>query len=192
MRVAVLSKNIFLYQKIRLTLLKKAQVELIDELCDADGFDICLADTDTIPKEKLTSENKSSPDCAVTKIVTIGNKAELQIPFTFDSLCAILDSEDTSTKKLTLGERCAYLRGERIPLTEVEYSLLRMLYDAGGEFVNREELRLKVWDENTDSGVVNVYVYYLRQKLERGEKIINTSRKLGYKIDKNYLGGGNS
>ena len=64
-----------------------------------------------------------------------------------------------------------------------------MLYEKKGEYVSREELRLGVWDEDTDSGVVNVYIHYLRQKLERGEKIINTSRSLGYKIDEKYIGG---
>ena len=39
-----------------------------------------------------------------------------------------------------------------------------------------------------DEGVLNVYVHYLREKLERGgEKIIISSRGLGYKIDEKYL-----
>jgi DNA-binding response OmpR family regulator len=35
--------------------------------------------------------------------------------------------------------------------------------------------------------VLNVYVHYLREKLEDGKKIIISSRKLGYKIDERYL-----
>ena len=32
-----------------------------------------------------------------------------------------------------------------------------------------------------------MYVHYLREKLERGEKIIISSRNHGYKIDAKYL-----
>ena len=124
------------------------------------------------------------------KIITMGEGGDLPLPFAFTELFSAIEGCGGNAPKLTLGERCAYLRGEKIPLTEVELALLRVLYDAKGEYVSREELLSRVWAEGTDNGVVNVYVYYLRQKLERGEKIINTSRKLGYKIDANYLGGG--
>ena len=44
--------------------------------------------------------------------------------------------------------------------------------------------------DDADGGILNVYVHYLREKLEkRGEKIIISSRKSGYKIDEKYLKG---
>lgn len=189
MRIAVITKNIYLYQKIRLALPEGSQAELIEKLSQAAGFDLCLADMTSDSKQEDIPEIRAESEQLSTKIITMGQGADLQIPFTFDSLYALLEGADNSTPELTLGIRCAYLRGEKIPLTEVEYALLKILYDARGDYVSREELKLKVWDDSTDSGVVNVYVYYLRQKLERGEKIINTSRKLGYKIDKKYIGG---
>ena len=40
-----------------------------------------------------------------------------------------------------------------------------------------------------DEKTVNVYIHYLREKLESGgEKIIISSRNMGYKIDSKYLG----
>jgi DNA-binding response OmpR family regulator len=37
-------------------------------------------------------------------------------------------------------------------------------------------------------GLINVYVHYLREKLEvGGEKIINSSRKNGYAIDEKFI-----
>ena len=67
---------------------------------------------------------------------------------------------------------------------------MSVIYGAGGEFISREEILERVWKNSADSGVINVYVHYLREKLERhGEKIILSSRKGGYRIDEKYLGG---
>ena len=45
-----------------------------------------------------------------------------------------------------------------------------------------------VWGDECEGGVLNVYIHYLREKLEtEGEKIIFSTRKMGYKIDKKYL-----
>jgi DNA-binding response OmpR family regulator len=63
-----------------------------------------------------------------------------------------------------------------------------VLIEASGDFISREELIRRVWGEGADGGVLNVYVHYLREKLEKqGEKIIISSRKNGYKIDGKYL-----
>ena len=184
MRIAVITENKFLFQKIKLAVKERA---VADMLLSADGilaYDLCLFDFDsmggTIP---------SITDGTLPKTVIMGKGQELSVPFTFTELLAAIDGKGERSADLVLGDKCAYLRGERIPLTDVELALIKTLYDAGGEFVSREELLMRVWDETVDPGVINVYVYYLRQKLEHGEKIINTSRKLGYKIDKKYLGG---
>lgn len=85
--------------------------------------------------------------------------------------------------------RTAILGERRVKLTEVEYRLLSALLFAEG-FVAREALLREVWGEGVDPGVLNVYVHYLREKLEvGGEKMILSSRKLGYAIDERFRGG---
>ena len=43
-------------------------------------------------------------------------------------------------------------------------------------------------DDGVDGGVVNVYVHYLREKLEKnGERIIISTRNLGYKINERMV-----
>lgn len=180
MRVAVITRDRFLYQKIKLTLLGEAEVELEPSLASAGGYDVYLADIRDGAADSTATQGGT--------VFTLGDGGDLALPFAYDSLFALLDGGDDGAPELTLGAKCAFLRGERISLTEVEHALLSVLYEAGGEYVCREELLERVWGDGTDAGVVNVYVYYLRQKLERGEKIINTSRKLGYKIDEKYLG----
>ena len=66
--------------------------------------------------------------------------------------------------------------------------LLALLLAKDG-YTSREEIAKKVWGDASD-GLINIYVHYLREKLEiGGEKIILSSRKGGYRIDKKYLGG---
>ena len=75
-------------------------------------------------------------------------------------------------------------RGEVIALSPREYALLEYLAMRTGELVTRSEIREHVYDFRSDahSNVVDVYIGYLRRKLEReGEpKLIHTRRGQGY------------
>ena len=87
-------------------------------------------------------------------------------------------------------ERAIRFYDRKIRLTEVEYSLLSALWEAKGAFIRREDLRAAVWGaEGTDS-LLNVYVHYLREKLEGGgEKVILSSRKEGYALAEKFAKG---
>lgn len=76
-------------------------------------------------------------------------------------------------------------RGSRpIALTAREYALLLVLIKQAGRVFSREELQQKVWQDDIalSSNVVEVYVRYLRQKLEEaGEsRLLVTVRGRGY------------
>lgn len=78
-------------------------------------------------------------------------------------------------------------RGERdLELSPREYMLLRYLADRPDEVVSRDDIWEHVYDFNSDcqSNVVDVYIGYLRKKLEaNGEpRIIHTRRGHGYYI----------
>ena len=59
--------------------------------------------------------------------------------------------------------------GRNVDLTPREFALLLFLAKRAGEVVPRTELLEQVWDEGEDgsTNVVDVYVGYLRKKLER-------------------------
>lgn len=181
-RIAVITVDRFLFQKIFLSL-RDASVKMISvsEASEEEllGFDVCIWDIDQAPM----------PEYCDSRFISLGRDgALLSRPFSRESILALLSSEGES--KMRLGERRAYLHGEEIKLTELEFALLKRLVRAGGEFVSREELLKSVWGEDADGGILNVYVHYLREKLEKhGEKIIFSSRKYGYKIDEKYLKG---
>ena len=69
-------------------------------------------------------------------------------------------------------------------LTAREYALLVLLLEERGRVVSRERILRDVWrdDQGSSSNVIEVYVRYLRQKLEEDGKprLIHTIRGRGY------------
>ncbi|MBQ8879728.1 MAG: winged helix-turn-helix transcriptional regulator [Clostridia bacterium] len=170
--IRVLTDDDYLWQKIFLALRGVAGCERVTTL---DGGALNVYD----PRASYVGE---IPDGSITLGV------DVPLPFTYAQLIDAIEKKGGNNKKiLTRGDRCAYLRGERIPLTEVEGALLDALMDRSGEFISRAELMDLVWHGEAECGVLNVYVHYLRQKLERGEKIIISSRSEGYKIDGRFI-----
>jgi len=78
-------------------------------------------------------------------------------------------------------------RGETlISLTTREYELLESLMRRPGQVIDKQDLLEKVWGEDFegDPNVVEVYIGYLRRKLDRpfGRNDIRTVRGAGYRI----------
>ena len=78
-------------------------------------------------------------------------------------------------------------RGERpVELTAKEFALLEYLMRHAGEVLGRTRLIEHVWDfaYDGDSNVVDVYVRYLRNKIDRpfGRDTIETVRGTGYRL----------
>jgi two-component system, OmpR family, response regulator MprA len=76
-------------------------------------------------------------------------------------------------------------RGQRpVALTAREYQLLLLLLERKDTVVSRDLILRRVWndDHGTSSNVIEVYVRYLRQKLEEGgeRRLIHTIRGQGY------------
>jgi DNA-binding response OmpR family regulator len=71
-----------------------------------------------------------------------------------------------------------------ILLTRREYALLEYLMRHAGTILDRTTLLEHVWDdyEAVDSNVVDVYINYLRQKVDKGHpaRLIQTVRGAGY------------
>jgi DNA-binding response OmpR family regulator len=76
--------------------------------------------------------------------------------------------------------------GRRVSLSAREFALLEFLLRHPGEVVTRTAILEHVWDYNYDgfSNVVDVYVGYLRRKLERpfARPFIRTVRGVGYSV----------
>jgi DNA-binding response OmpR family regulator len=77
--------------------------------------------------------------------------------------------------------------GRPVELTSREFALLEFLMRREGDVVSRTELLEHVWDQNFlgSTNIVDVYVSYLRRKLEVpfGRPLIRTVRGVGYVLE---------
>jgi two-component system OmpR family response regulator len=76
--------------------------------------------------------------------------------------------------------------GKRVDLTAKEFALLEFLMQHAGVVLSRTRILEHVWDfaYEGDSNVVDVYIRYLRDKIDRpfGRRSIETVRGAGYRL----------
>lgn len=119
-------------------------------------------------------------------------------PFAFDELLARVraavrsGTQPTATElvvgdlRLDLLAKVAWRGGRRIELAPREWALLELFMRSPTHVLTRARILNQVWDYGFDPGsnVVDVYVGYLRRKLNRPglEPLIQTVRGAGYRL----------
>ena len=87
---------------------------------------------------------------------------------------------------LTLSTRSARRGGRDIALSAKEFALLEYMMRNQGAVLTREQLENHVWDYGFEGGsnIVDVYVRYLRRKIDEPfeKKLIHTVRGMGYAL----------
>jgi two-component system response regulator MprA len=159
-----------------------------------DGIEVCrrLREASDIPVLMLTAR-----DGVNDRVTGLDSGADdyLVKPFALDELFARLrallrrhDGErgdrvrayadlsvDFASREVRRGDR-------RIELRSREYDLLSFLLSKPGEVMTRRRILAAVWGYPSDSNVLDVYVGYLRSKLEAGgePRLVHTVRGVGY------------
>ena len=79
-----------------------------------------------------------------------------------------------------------YRGGKKITLSGKEFSLLRYMVQNPGIVLSRDKLEQHIWnyDFTGGSNVIDVYIRYLRKKIDEGQekKLIHTVRGAGYML----------
>ena len=87
---------------------------------------------------------------------------------------------------LDLGRREAVRDGRTIELTAKEFELLEYLMRHAGRVLTKAQLTDHVWgyDSDATSNVVEIYIHYLRDKIDRGfsRPLLRTVRGVGYTL----------
>jgi DNA-binding response OmpR family regulator len=175
-------------------------VILLDVLLPGiDGFEVC---------RRLRSERVDTPVLLLTALDSVEDRVRgldagaddyLPKPFAFQELLARLralgrrrvqarepDQIQTDDLVLDLRRRRAERAGKAIELSPKEFSLLEFLIRNEGRVVTRSQILDHVWgyDYSPDSNLVDVYVTYLRRKIDRGHErpLIRTVRGAGYAL----------
>lgn len=168
-------------------------------LPDMDGLEVC---------RQLRRERVEARILMLTAKDALGDKVGglragaddyLTKPFAFDEFVARVEAllrrgwarqHDTRLRVADLTLDPATRRVERggrpITLTPKEYALLRCLMESQGAVLSRSQILSGVWGLSFDPGtkVVDVYIRYLRRKLDEGADppLIRTVRGAGYVI----------
>jgi heavy metal response regulator len=119
-------------------------------------------------------------------------------PFAFSELMARIRAilrrkQEKADNRLQIGDLIidavtrTVTRGNKpVELTNKEYALLEYFIRNPGRVLSRTMIAEHVWDYQFDpmTNVIDVYVNYLRQKIDRGfeKKLIHTIRGVGYVI----------
>ncbi len=162
----------------------------------ANGFEVL---------ESLRRSGKTTPvlfltarDAIADRVAGLDRGANdyLVKPFSFKELTAriramIRSSHGSATSELTAGNLvmdCAAKRvarnGQEIELSAKEYALLEYLMHNQGIVLSREQIEHHIWNYDYEGGtnVVDVYISYLRRKIDApsSRKLIHTVRGQGY------------
>lgn len=162
------------------------------------GLDLC---------KKLKSQDPDIPILMLTALGTTDDKLigfdagadDYMIkPFEFRELLARIkvllktaNKVSDQSNKLIFGDleldlnRKTVKRGiAQMELTAKEFSLIEFFMRNSGRVLSRNDIAEKVWDVSFDSGtnVVDVYVNFLRKKIDKGfdKKLIHTKVGFGY------------
>ncbi|GEM_PF-6994603 len=125
------------------------------------------------------------------KVLVLSDKPErydgcetVLLPLPLGKLSKILQKETVSLRfdegKDTFS---VFLDGEKIPLSKTEFRLLKALADADEAFVSRDFLLSEAFEKGASQSALNVYIHYLREKLEKGNRrLLYASRRQGYAL----------
>ena len=175
-KIQIVTSNQILSKKLELELIEEYECTTLS--APKAGADVYLIDRDTSDAERAGA------------IYLSRQGGDISVPFRIGEVSSFLKEMQSSSSVIFAEDYTVIIKGKRIRLTEVEHALFRAIYEKDGETATREELIRTVWGEGADAGILNVYVHYLRQKLEAdGEKIILSTRGHGYSVNKKLLGG---
>ncbi len=167
-------------------------------LPDTNGFEILKeAKGNNVDSAFIVLTARSETDDKIHGL-DLGADDYLAKPFSFNEFLARIKALNRrnnlvseSQKIITIGNFeinfdtvAAFRDGKNLDLTKKEFRLLEYFVLNQGKVLSKSEIAEKVWDVDFDTGtnVVEVYVNYLRNKIDKGfdEKMIQTKFGLGY------------
>ena len=163
-----------------------------------DGFEICrqVRDRKNTPIIMVSAKKDD-----IDKIRGLGLGADdyMTKPFEFSELLARLRvmlrtvhiSNDSilnyGSLQIDTNNHRVVRDGVTVDLTVREYAILEYLVRNRNIVVTREQIRANIWsiDDDINSNVVDVYIRYLRRKIDDPfeEKLIHTIRGVGYRLE---------
>ena len=112
--------------------------------------------------------------------------ARIRVALKHGGHSAAADTDEICQGKLVVNTRNRHVAfdGQEVTLTKTEFDMLAYMAAHPDKVLSRDELLSEVWGYSYagDTNIVDVYVRYLRQKLDErfGVKLLHTVRGVGY------------
>jgi two-component system, OmpR family, response regulator ArlR len=183
-----------------LEIVEKIQPDLVIldlKLPDITGEEVCQRIKKNVPETAVIILTAKDSPSDIAQGLELGADDYISKPFTSEELLARIkarlrdNSNHDSTitiEDLTLNSKKFEVQrgGKKIDLTPQEFKLLETLMVNKNTVLTRDMILSKVWKYSPDieSRVVDVYIGYLRNKIDKGYKknLIKSVRGFGYVI----------
>ncbi len=151
-------------------------------LPDLDGFSICKAARTITNTPILFLSCLEEADDKV-KGLTSGGDDYMTKPYSLKELAARINamlrrSGGYEFKRgdfyIDADNKIIHAIGRNILLSEKEFNLFMLFYENPGKVFSKSEILDRIWNGNTDNGVVAVTVLKLRRKIEFAEAVIGS------------------
>ena len=189
-QILIITKDPYLGQKLNIELSESGAAVRISADFQAESVKRAgFVFLDTEASDERPNGNRFIYLCRGNEPIPNGSR-RLSVPFAIgDAVAQLSKIPDSPRLFFDKKAKTAVVYGKSVRLTDVEAALFGVLLEAEGNFVSREELLDRVWRGEKQSGVLNVYIHYLREKLElKGEKILLSSRQKGYAVEPRFIG----
>ncbi|MBN9390674.1 MAG: response regulator transcription factor [Chloroflexi bacterium] len=190
------------YEGLNLALSDSYDLVILDRMLpNMDGLEICRQMRQSkIKSVVLMLTARGSVEDRVSGL-TSGADDYLVKPFAMSELLARVqallrrrDRETEGNNILQVGNLTLDLvrhevqrEGKLIELTAKEFALLEYLMRHPGQVLTRSQITDQVWRYDLDaiSNVVDIYIHYLRDKIDHGfaRPLLKTVRGIGYKLE---------
>ncbi len=163
-----------------------------------NGYDVCQAMRDEGIKTPILVLTAKSGEYDEIESLELGADDFLRKPFSIDVLIARLQAllrrgnlklDQNNIGPLRYDPQChaCWINEQKVKLTKRETQVLEFLIMSQDKVVPRQTLIHSVWgmDFDGDPNIIDVYIGYLRHKIDRPLKIklIETVRGVGYRLN---------
>lgn len=164
---------------------------------EKDGFQTYAELKNTLPRTPVIFLSGDPSEDSIVKCLELGADDVLNKPVSKKEFVARIHNKIKSAKtpaaaeekiqfddlELDLNTHSASLRGEKLPLTPIEYKILYTLTKHSGVIVSRESLAQTIWQNiHVQNQNIDTHLSNLRKKLGQYGERISTIKARGYKF----------
>ena len=161
-------------------------IEICRRVCQHSQKPIIMLTAKDDVSDKVMGLDMGADDYVTKPFAIEELLARIRVALKHGGHSAAADTDEICQGKLVVNTRNRHVAfdGQEVTLTKTEFDMLAYMAAHPDKVLSRDELLSEVWGYSYagDTNIVDVYVRYLRQKLDErfGVKLLHTVRGVGY------------